>query len=179
MAEDNAAKGEGSAGESGGKGGKGGKNKNLTLVVMGLVLVGLSVGGTIAALKMFGPQPVAQSEMAGEEEAAPKKKPAIYFPLKPELIVTYQAHGRRRYAQIGITLLLRDEDVLSALDTHKPMILNALNMIIGGQAYDEVQTAEGKELLRLQCLEELQRLMEQEIGKPGIEQVLFTDFVMQ
>lgn len=154
--------------------------KNLIIVlVLGIVLVGISVGGTIAALKMFGGLSAPEEEEIVAEEVVPSKKPAIYYPLKPDLIVTYLARGKHRYAQIGVTLMFRDDDVLAAVELHKPMILNALNMIISGQVYEEVQTAEGKELLRLQCLEELQRLMEQEIGKTGIEQVLFTDFVMQ
>jgi flagellar FliL protein len=34
-------------------------------------------------------------------------------------------------------------------------------------------------LLRQLALEELRKRLEAEIGKPGIEQVLFTSFVMQ
>ena len=59
------------------------------------------------------------------------------------------------------------------------MIRNSLVLLIGGQIFSEIQTAEGKELLRQQCLQEVQRLLEKEIGKPGVEQVLFTSFVIQ
>ncbi len=161
------------------KSGLSSKKNLIVILVLGVVLVGVSVGGTITALKLFGGSSPEETAEMVDEPAEPAKKPAIYYPLKPELIVTYQARGRHRYAQIGITLMTRDNDVLAAIELHKPMILNALNMIISGQIYEEIQTAEGKELLRLQCLEELQRLIEKEIGKPGIEQVLFTDFVMQ
>lgn len=158
-----------------------GSKKNLIiLAVLAVVLVGLSVGGTIAVLKIFGGTPQAESDPAAETEvSAPAKKPAIYYPLKPDLLVTYLARGRHRYAQVGITLMLREEDVIAAVELHKPMIMNAMNMVFSGQLYEDLQTAEGKELVRVQCLEELQRIMQQEIGKPGIEQVLFTDFVMQ
>jgi flagellar FliL protein len=60
-----------------------------------------------------------------------------------------------------------------------PMIRNALVLQFGGQVYADLQTAEGKELLRQQALENIQNLLQQEIGKPGVEQVLFTNFVMQ
>ena len=52
-------------------------------------------------------------------------------------------------------------------------------MIMAGQTYQEVQTAEGKEYMRQQCLMALRENLEAEIGKPGIEQVLFTNLVMQ
>lgn len=156
------------------------KKNLLILGALALVLIVLSIGGTIAALKIFGASPqTVEQETVATEALEPAKKPAIYYPLKPDLIVTYLARGRHRYAQIGITLMFRDEEVLNAVELHKPMILNALNMVFSGQEYEALQTAEGKELVRLQCLEELQNIMQQEIGKPGIEQVLFTDFVMQ
>lgn len=69
--------------------------------------------------------------------------------------------------------------MIAAIETHMPMIRNTLNMIIGGQVYQEIQTAEGKELMRQQCLQALRKNLEAEIGKPGIEEVLFTSFVMQ
>jgi flagellar protein FliL len=81
--------------------------------------------------------------------------------------------------QVDISVLTREEDVIEAIQIHESMLRNSLVMLIGGQSFTEVQTAEGKELLRQQCLQELQRLLVQEIKKPGIEQVLFTSFVMQ
>ncbi len=37
----------------------------------------------------------------------------------------------------------------------------------------------GKDILRQQALDEVQRVLEEETGEPGVEQVLFTNFVMQ
>lgn len=180
MADDGSEKGVESKGKNKPKFSGVGTRKNLLIMLaLGFVLVGFSIGGTIVALKIFGGMPEPVAEDIVDEVVVPAKKPAIYYPLKPDLIVTYLARGRHRYAQVGVTLMFRDDRVLAAVELHRPMILNALNMILSGQVYEELQTAEGKELVRLQCLQELQKLMEQEIGIPGIEQVLFTDFVMQ
>jgi flagellar FliL protein len=81
--------------------------------------------------------------------------------------------------QAELTLMTRDGSVIGAVELHQAMIRNSLIMLIGGKSFEDLQTAEGKELLRQDCLQEIQRLLQQEIGKPGIEQVLFTDFVMQ
>lgn len=156
----------------------GGKSKLLLLIILGLVLIGLSVGGTLAALSFFKEEPAAV-EGEAEEEAAPPPKPAIYYPLKPEYIVNIDARGRRRYLRLDITVLTRDDDVIAAIETHRASIDNTVNLIAGGQLFEEIQTAEGKEFLRIQLLQELQAVFEKEIGKPGIEQVLFTNFVMQ
>jgi flagellar FliL protein len=121
-------------------------------------------------------QSAAQAE---DKKPSKPKQPAIYYPIKPPLIVNFDARGRQRFLQVELALMTRDSEVISALDTHISMIRSGLILLIGGQLYEELQTAEGKELLRQQCLQEIQRLMEKEIGKPGVEQVLFTNFVMQ
>jgi len=163
----------------------GGKKKIIVLAVMALVLVALSVGGTLTALKFLGPEqtPVAEAatptDGAAVEEAAPVRKSAIYYPLKPPIIVNFQARGRQRFLQAELTLMARDNDVVEAVELHMPMIRNALVLLFGGQVYEELQTAEGKEILRQEALSSVQGLLQQEIGKPGIEQVLFTNFVMQ
>ena len=160
--------------------GGGGKKKIILLAIIALVLIGVSVGGTLAVISMLGGNEPPPAEEQAEAEAEPEApKQAIYYPLKPPIIVNYEAKGRQRYLQAELTLMTREADVIGAVELHMPMIRNALVMLIGGQVYEEVQTAEGKEFLRLQCLQELQAIMEKEIGKPGIEQVLFTNFVMQ
>lgn len=156
-----------------------GKKKLIILIVLALVIVGASVGGTLAVLKMMGGD-VSDEQLAEEavEEVEVVKK-AIYYPLKPPILVTFDAKGRQRYLQAEITLLTRDSDVIAAIELHMPMIRNALVLLIGSQLFEDIQTAEGKELLRVQCLQEIQRLLQQEIGKPGVEQVLFENLVMQ
>ena len=52
-------------------------------------------------------------------------------------------------------------------------------MLFGGEVYDELQTDEGKELLRQKALEVLQEIIKQEVGVNGVEEILFTSFVMQ
>ncbi len=156
----------------------GGGKKMILMIIIGIILIGASVGGTIAVMSMFKEEPPPVQDAAVEPTPAAKKQ-AIYYPLKPEILVNYEAKGRQRFMQAEITLLVREQDVIGAIELHMPMIRNALVMLMGGQTYEEIQSAEGKEYMRIQCLEELQRIMEKEIGKPGIEQVLFTNLVMQ
>lgn len=157
----------------------GGKKRLLLILLLIVGVVGLSVGATLVALKVFAP-PAEEKKSDTPEEAAPElPKQAIYHPLKPAINVNFSVRGRQRFLQVELTLMTRDESVIPTIDLHQSMIRNALILLIGGQSYEELQTAEGKELLRQQCLQEIQRLLQQEIGRPGIEQVLFTSFVMQ
>ena len=169
------------------------KKKLIIFIVVGIVLVCLSIGGTLFAVKMLSPQPdvEAAEEVIDEtveldedgnpiiEEEDIKKAYAIYFPLKPPIIVNFQSRGRQRFLQADITLMTREDDVVDAIETHMPMIRNALVLKFGGQVYEELQTEQGRELLRQESLEALQNIMLQEIDKTGIEKLLFTNFVMQ
>ena len=157
------------------------------LIILGgvcLVLIVVSIAGTMVALNMFSG---AEEEMISVElpdedggtSAEASKGPAIYYPLKPAIIVNFQARGRQRFLQAELTLLVRDESVIQAVENHMPMIRNSLVMLFGGQTYEELQTAEGKEKLQEEAVAQLQALLKQETGQPGVEKVLFTNFVMQ
>lgn len=168
--------------------GKGGKGKLILFIVLGIVLIAVSVGGTLLAVKMLSPEPEPSVVLdedgnpippEGEEEEPEVKAPAIYFPLKPPLIVNYESKGRQRFLQAEISLMAREDDVIEAVEIHMPMIRNSLILLFSGMVYEEMQTDEGREVLRQDALAEIQRIMEQEIGKPGVERVLFTNLVMQ
>lgn len=167
----------------------GGKKKLIIFVVVALLLVGISIGGTLFAVKMMTPEPEPQVALdengnpipaeGAEVEEEEGKKPAIYFPLKPPIIVNFEARGRQRFMQAEITIMARDDEVIEAVEIHMPMIRNSLVLLFGGQIYEELQTEAGRELMRQQALRELQDIMEKELGRPGIEKLLFTNLVMQ
>ncbi|MGS2717546.1 flagellar basal body-associated FliL family protein [Eionea flava] len=187
MADDEVENGDDSENEESGSS----KKKLIIFIVIGIVLIGLSVGGTLFAVKMLSPEPVAEAgaeveldedgnPIVTEEEVVEEVKGyAIYFPLKPPIIVNFQARGRQRFLQADVTLMTRDDEVVEAIETHMPMIRNALVLKFSSQVYEDLQTEPGRELLRQESLEELQNIMLQEIDKTGIEKLLFTNFVMQ
>ena len=166
---------------------KSGKGKLILFIIIGVALIGLSIGGTLLAVKLLTPEP--EPEVVLDEDGNPidpeaaleevVKSPAIYFPVKPPLIVNYQARGRQRFLQAEISLMSRDPEVIAAVELHMPRIRNSLILLFSGQVYEEMQTDEGRELLRQDVLLEIQNIMEEEIGNPGVERVLFTNLVMQ
>lgn len=155
------------------------RKKWLWLIGLTVLLVIVSVAGTLLAMRYLQAESDTAALQEGETVGPVKPGPAIYYPLKPAVVVDFSVRGRQRFLQAELTLMTREDDVVAAIELHQPMLRNALVLLMGGQAYEELQTAEGKELLRQACLQTLQKLMQTEIGKPGIEQVLFTSFVMQ
>lgn len=160
----------------------GGKSKLLILIIIGLLLVLISIGGTVAVLMLFKDDPEPVAEEGADVEAEPEeeiKLPAVYFAIKPPLLMTYNDRGRQRYAQVEMTLMARSEAVVTEAELHNSRIRNDLILAFSGLQFHEVQTPEGKELMRQQALETVQRILTEEMGEPGVEQVLFTNLVMQ
>ncbi|WP_419709031.1 flagellar basal body-associated protein FliL [Pseudomonas sp. NFX224] len=152
-----------------------GKLKLIIVVVVALLLaIGLSVGATWYF--MHG----AQSKPAAVVETAPLgKQPAIFESMAPAFVANYNQNGRQRYMQVSITMLGRNQADLDALKVHMPVIRNNLVMLFSGQDFATLASPVGQEMLRQKATASVQEVAQKELGKVVIEQLLFTNFVLQ
>lgn len=167
------------------------KKKKLFLIIgLAVALIAISIGGTVVALKFLAPAPPA-GEATEEEHAESTLAPALYYEMTPNFTINFNVNGRQRYLQAAITLLYRDPLLEELLKLHMPAIRNGLVMLLSAKNFEELQTNEGKEILREEALEiirnQLQKEQEalvtsgksEEVSPANVEQVLFTNFVMQ
>ena len=168
-----------------------GKKKLLIMIGVGVALVAISVGGTIAALKVLGPEQKATA--AQTEVVEVKAAPAIYLEMTPNFTINFSVKGRQRFLQATISLLYRDPALEPLLKLHMPAIRNGLVMMLSSKDFDELQSQQGKDDMRSEALTIVQEILTAEqkalaakaeegekstpLGK--VEQVLFTNFVMQ
>jgi flagellar protein FliL len=152
-----------------------GKLKLILLLVLALLLaVGLSVGATWFIMHKSEPAP------APEAAATNVKAPAIYVPLTPAFVVNFNQNGRQRYMQLSITMQGRSQADLDALSVHMPVIRNNLVMMFSGQGFDTLAASSvGQEMLRQKATAVVQEVAQKEVGKPVVDQLLFTNFVLQ
>ena len=166
------------------------KKKLFLIIGLAVLLIAISVGGTVVALKVLSPAPPA-GEVAEAEQVESTLLPAIYYEMTPNFTINFNVNGRQRYLQAAITLMYRDPLLEELLKLHMPAIRNGLVMLLSAKNFDELQTSEGKEALRAEALEiirnQLQKEQEalvasgksEEVSPSNVEQVLFTNFVMQ
>jgi flagellar protein FliL len=155
-----------------------GKMKLIILIVVAVLLaVGLSVGATIFFLSKGDAAKPAEPVAAAA--AVPVKQPAIYEELVPAFVVNFTHQGRPRYMQVSVALQSRDQAALDALKVHMPVLRNRLVMLFSSQDFDSLLTPVGKDMLRQQATASVQELAEKETGKTVVEQVLFTNLVLQ
>ena len=152
-----------------------GKLKLILMIVLGLLLaIGASVGGTWYIMHSSASKPAPTAETATNV-----KQPAIFEQMLPAFVANYNQNGRQRYLQVSITLLARNQADLDALKVHMPVLRNNLVMLFSGQDFEALSTPVGKEMLRQQTTASVQTLAQKETGKMAVEQVLFTNIVLQ
>jgi len=154
-----------------------GKLKLIIIVVVALLLaVGLSVGATWFFMHNATPK---VDPAAAAVADANVKHPAIFEPMTPAFVVNFNSNGRQRYMQVSITMLARNQPDLEALKVHMPVIRNNLVMLFAGIPFESLATPIGQEMLRQKATASVQEVAQKELGKTVIEQLLFTNFVLQ
>ncbi len=177
-----------------------GMMKIIMIVVGAVALVGVSVGTAVWVSQSMIQQAAAggaghggdaaaeggDAEGGGHGETAPPKKKRkvvhgepIYSKLGDAFIVNFMAGDQIRYLQVEIEVMSRDPDVAKDIETHMPVIRNNLVMLFSGLDFETISTVEGKQKIREQALHEVQKILEEQTGYKGIEDLYFTSFVMQ
>ncbi|WP_160106513.1 flagellar basal body-associated protein FliL [Pseudomonas izuensis] len=152
-----------------------GRFKLIILIVVALLLaIGVSVGATWYFMHSAQSKPVAAAEIAPVG-----KQPAIFESMAPAFVANFNQNGRQRYMQVSITMLARNQADLDALKVHMPVIRNNLVMLFSGQDFATLASPVGQEMLRQKATASVQEVAQKELGKVVVEQLLFTNFVLQ
>lgn len=176
---------------------KPGRMKWIVIGVAGLLLlVGASVGvlyfaGVIGGGDEADAVEAVAAEAGSEDTDKPAKgdkgktakggpkAPPIYHAMEPPFVVNFTAAADVRFMQVSLQVASRDQAVIDRVKEHTPAIRNGLVMLFTGQDPVALNTREGKEKLLKDCLDEVNRVLKEQTGSAGIDNVYFTSFVMQ
>lgn len=160
------------------------KLKMTILIGVGVVLImTLSVAGTwflLSSADSAGTES-SQTEGPGMKDGAMMTTdgPAMYLAMQPPFVVNYTSGARTRFLQLELSLVSRSPAAIDTANAHMPLIRNNLLDVLARQDFDELQTMEGKQALVEELTAAVQAVMQEKLGHPGIETVLFRSFVMQ
>jgi flagellar FliL protein len=124
----------------------------------------------------------AQEDEAEGEDGAPAKVRPIYIPLKPPFVVNYGGKGKLKYLKAELSVRVASNREASYVRHHMPMIRNNIVLLFSRQHDEDIDTQEGKELLRQSALEEIRLVVSAEEGdetRDGIMDLYFNNFVIQ
>ena len=119
-----------------------------------------------------------KKEEGGEKAAAGVS--SEYVEIKPALITNYGGPGPIHFLKADISLRVsKDNDAAVNVMHHLPHIRHELVMLFSKQTDDSLSTMEGKEKLRTDALAAVQKVVQDEEGKNLVEDLLFTNFIVQ
>lgn len=146
------------------------------LIVMLTAGVLLAGGGAGAWFMFMGDESVPSESTA---VATPPLGPVQYLDLAPAFVVNFPHQGRQRFLQANISVMSRDPEAITAVSQHMPVIRHNLINLLSAQMLLVFEDPTGVETLRQLATQEVKQVLQREIGREGIEEVLFTNFVMQ
>jgi len=153
------------------------KSKKMLIIIIAAVVVLLGGGAAGYFFLMGGEQE--------EEFVEEVRLPAVYTKIRtktgrPMFVSTVLSDDdRAHYLQAYVVAKSRDPLVAPALEKHMPLIVSRLNTMFSTQEFAKLSTLEGKQILREDATKLLQKIMKERIKIAGVEEVLFTNFVMQ
>lgn len=150
----------------------------IVMIIGGILLVGVSIGAVFFMMKSMG---LLDAKGGGghQKEVVHANVPAIYFPLEPAFVVNFKDRGRTRFLQITMEVMTRDPQIVEDIKAHMPLIRNNILLLLSNQQAEDLHSAEGKEKLRKDVLDELIKILAEETGRVKVEGLYFTSFVTQ
>jgi flagellar protein FliL len=144
-----------------------------------IALIALGAAGIAGGATWFY---MSRHESAPAQAAQAKPAPApvpVFFALDPMTVNLLSDDGEQHYLRIGLTLKLNDQPTQEHLTAHMPEIRSRVLLALSNKHPEELSSLDGKHALA----KELATLIGQPTESGGapahIEDVLFTEFVVQ
>ena len=115
-------------------------------------------------------------EEAEGENAVPK---VAYYSLVPALVGNFGAGPKLKFFKADIALRVTGTEAEEKVEHHEPLIRNQLVMLFSQQTGASMGNQDAKETLRLEALKQVQDVLNQEEGKPYVEDLLFNNLIIQ
>ncbi|AOY47810.1 TPA: flagellar basal body-associated protein FliL [Vibrio cholerae] len=155
-----------------------GKKKLLIIIIAAVVLL---AGGGGAAFFMMGSgddEAAADAELKTEQVAAPTD-PVSYVNIAQPFVFNVTGDAKDRLVQIKVQLMVRGSENENLARYHSPLVESSLLATFASATVEQLRTPNGRIELRDKATDDIKAALNQAVGKPVIEKVLFTDFVMQ
>jgi len=128
----------------------------------------------LMALMLWAASPVGYANEGGG--GGGEEGGVSYLPLE-SIIVNLQ--GKRHYLRADIQLLVENQADADKIKAHMPMIRHTLIMLFSNRDPAEISAVAERENLRQSALEQVTLSLEKVGAEHGLEDLFFTDFMVQ
>jgi flagellar protein FliL len=150
---------------------KTGKMKRIIIIaVAAAVLLGAGAGGAYFLLHKQGGAP---------EAAKPAPVlPPVFFPLE-SMTVNLQSDDGMHYLRVGLTLKIADEKAKAGIEERMPEVRSHILMLLSAKRPEDLAGIEGKRALAKELLTTVEMTGGTSEHPAHVQEVLFTEFVVQ
>jgi flagellar FliL protein len=143
---------------------------NFTLTTLGEHILMKKIASALLVLLTLAFNVHAADEVALEDYA--------YYGFEPEIVTNYISNRKKMgFVSISVELMVKDPNDLVSIEHHDPLLRAAIVEILGNQGEDKIKSLTGREEIRRECYEMINRLMEQETGRAFVVNLLFTRYL--
>ncbi|ENG6062397.1 flagellar basal body-associated protein FliL [Vibrio cholerae] len=155
-----------------------GKKKLLIIIIAAVVLLAGGGGAAFFMMGSGGDEVAADAEQKTEQVAAPTD-PVSYVNIAQPFVFNVTGDAKDRLVQIKVQLMVRGSENENLARYHSPLVESSLLATFASATVEQLRTPNGRIELRDKATDDIKAALNQAVGKPVIEKVLFTDFVMQ
>ncbi|MDC0611039.1 flagellar basal body-associated protein FliL [Vibrio sp.] len=153
-----------------------GKSKLLIIIIAAVVLL---AGGGGAAFFLLGSDDGDTSAKETKKEAVVPAEPVVYVSLPQPFVFNVAGDKRDRMVQIKVQLMVRGSENENDARYHSPLVESTLLSTFAAATVEQLRSPTGRTDLRNKATDDVRTALGRAVGRPVIEKVLFTDFVMQ
>lgn len=139
------------------------------------LLAGLLLSAPVLASAPAEPEANLEEVMAGPPEID-------YYPLEPDFTTNLAGVGHRgklHYLRVKVVVMLRDKNDVDEVKKREPLMRDAVVGIINLKPFQEASGSEGRETLRAECRKKITEIIDGQMGKPVVQDVLFLNYLYQ
>nr|WP_177325818.1 flagellar basal body-associated protein FliL [Stutzerimonas stutzeri] len=114
-----------------------------------------------------------------QDSAGEAANQTLYYALTPAMVGNYGSGERLKYYKADVALRVASKEAEERVKHHEPLIRNQLVMLFSQQTDETLGSVEAKEQLRQEALKQVREVLEQEEGKPLVDDLLFNNLIIQ
>jgi len=117
-------------------------------------------------------------EAEGEDKA--DSLPLMYYEIDPKILTFYQTTGKKLgYVVVEVSVVVRGQENYDHVELNKPLIQDALIDYFNRLDQAAVSDLQKRESIRQKAAERVSGVIEAEVGKKIVEDLLFTEYIFQ
>ncbi|GGX78082.1 flagellar basal body-associated protein FliL [Litchfieldella qijiaojingensis] len=146
--------------------------------LLGILVILFSMGSSVAVFYFMDSRAEIQPQVQAEPEPLVGPTP-IFVEIKPFTVNVQSRQYDQRLLYVGLSLQVGNEMTSKILQEHMPQVRSRLLTLLSSQHAEDLTTPEGKKALSEQILSLFERPLADPQPPLAINDVLYTEFIVQ